>query len=523
MEARAMTASRRDFLTASLAMTVISAGQFGRSAGVSAAPAGSVDAAVAVTPRRHDLMRVRIEMDVKGNVTVSQNPLVNRNVNQKFPIDSTATLDYEERPLVPPGASKSTEVIASQRYYHEASSESVLNKTSSKRELRPEMRVALVRRETLPETVYSADHYFTHDELALLKSPVSSLSVDRLLPAEAVLAGDRYRVSDEALCSMLNLSSVDAGEVESTVTEVSEQAVRFQIEGELEGSVDGVNTRLRLLGKMTFDRREQTCTWLALAIHETRDIGRAEPGFDVSATIKMVRRPLDGPKGLPAEPPQVDLLADIPRDRMYVELRSRFVAVGTMLDRRWRMINDRPGAAILRMIEHDISIAQCNLRPLVELPADKPLTLERFQSGVRTTLGDKLRRLVEGDQRTSAQGLTVLRVVADGETKGVPIRWIMMHFADEAGRRVQATFTMSADQIEAFAGSDVQLAESLRFLQLPTQPTETPDDPRGVTMESAAADGSPSRVAQARPLRDSDSDRSSADRDQPPVSASDLQ
>jgi hypothetical protein len=104
----------------------------------------------------------------------------------------------------------------------------------------------------------------------------------------------------------------------------------------------------------------------------------------------------------------------------------------------------------------------------------------------------------------------------------------MMHFADQTGRRVQATFTMSADQIETFAGSDAQLAESLRFLPLTTQPTETPEDPQGVTMESTAAEDPASRVAQAGPLGEagpqgkSDSDRSSRDRDQPPVSASDL-
>lgn len=469
-------------------------------------------------------MRVRIEMDVKGNVNVSQNPLVSREVSRKFPIESTAILDYEERPLVPPNASQSSEVVASQRYYHEAASESVLNKTDSKRQLRPELRLATVRRETLPETIYSDDNYFTHEELSLLKSPVSSLSVDRLLPPEAVVQGDRYEISEEALCSVLNLTSVDEGKVESKVTEVSETAVRFQIEGELQGSVDGVNTRLRVLGKLTYDRNEQTCTWLALAVHETRDIGRAEPGFDVSATIKMIRRSMDQPQALPAEPPGVDLLADIPGDRMYVELRSRFAGAGTMLDRRWRMIDDRPGAAILRMVDYDISIAQCNLRPLVDLPADKPLTLATYQNSVRTTLGDKVRRLVEGDERTSAQGLTVLRVVADGETQGVPIRWIMMHFADESGRRVQATFTMSADQVEAFAGSDAQLADSLRFLKRPTLQDKTPQDktvmdPDGVTLNAGDPEGAIQEIARATDRSDS---ASSATDQPPPVSASDL-
>ena len=489
-------ANRRSFLAASIALAVAPVATLADAALVSTNSAS-------VVADRHDLMRVRIEIELNGNVKVPDNALSSREARQSLPIVSQATLDYEERMLRPADADESSEIVASQRYYHTASSKSVLNKTSTAQELRPSMRHAIVRRESLPETIYSTENFFTHGELSLLKSPVSSVSVNRFLPAESVSEGDRYEIGTDALCSVLNLTSVDSGKVDSLVAEVSEESVRFKLEGEIEGSVDGVNTRLRLLGKMTFDRTLKTCTWLALAIHETREISRAEPGFDISATIRMVRRPMPAPVALPAEAATVDFDQDIPAGRMYVELQSRQLQVGTMMDRRWRMIGDAPGSAVMRMIDNDISIAQCNLRPLVKLPEGKQWTLEAFESEVRQSLGDQLGQLIEGDQRVSGQGLRVLRIVADGETQGVPIRWIMMHFSDDEGRRVQATFTMSGDKVESFAGNDAQFADSLRFLA----PSDLHD---GKPNESKSVVGQPEQGLNVASLKTLDNTNESA-------------
>lgn len=102
--------------------------------------------------------------------------------------------------------------------------------------------------------------------------------------------------------------------------------------------------------------------------------------------------------------------------------------------------------------------------PLTALEPGKQLTLEAFQRDVQRTLGEQLIELTEAEQRLSATGLRVLRVVARGAAEGVPIEWTMLHFSDDSGRRVQATFTMSADSVETFAGADVQFADSLRLL-----------------------------------------------------------
>ncbi|MEO1615726.1 MAG: hypothetical protein AAFV88_07765 [Planctomycetota bacterium] len=447
---------RRGFLTGGLVCGVSALTSAG------AIAQGTKTSAI-IEPSRQPLLRTRIEIEVTGNVDAGEAAAGGKS-SRKLPIESKASFDYEERALWPEGASEDSEIVAAQRYYHRAICTSKLNKTASTRTLRDPMRLTMIRRDDLPETIYSSENFFTHAELSLLRSPISSVAADQFLPRGRVLEGDSFEIEPNAICSVLNLTTVDTGTVTGKVISIDNESVKFQLKGDLEASIDGVSTRLRLIGKMTYDRASRTCSWLALALHETREKNAAEPGFDVSATIRMLRKPLAKPVRLPSEAPKVDFARPVPDDYLYVELRSNALRLGTMVDRRWKVIQDQIGSAVIRITEHGSSIAQCNLRPLPALPEGKQLTLEGFERDVRTSLGNQLQQLVSGDQAASAQGLRVLRMVADGESKGVRLRWIIMHFSDNEGRRVQATFTMAAEQVDAFAGGDIQFADSLRFL-----------------------------------------------------------
>ncbi len=412
----------------------------------------------------HDLMRVRIEMDVQGNVNVPSDPLVSRKSKVTLPIKSQAVLDYEERYHRSPSSVSDHLITGVERYYHEAHTTNQLNRTKSKIELRDSVRQTQVRRDTLPEVVYCVEDYFTNDELRLLRVPVASSAIDQWLPTASIHKGYKYQPGSEAIRSVLNLTSVQSSDVIVEVADIDSTHVKFHLRGKVEGSAEGVPTTLKTIGKLTFDREQGVCSWLAIAVHETRDVGKAEPGFDVAATIKMVRQPLPRVVGLPAKKADMALQDDIPRDRMYVDLQSKYVGVSAVMDRRWRMMADMNGHAMMRMIDNDRSIAQCNLRPLAKLKAGEQWTLEAFQKDVERTLGNDLSELIEADQRVSSAGLRVLRITAHGQVQGVPIQWIILHFSDDTGRRVLATFTMSGSSIEAFAGNDIQLADSLSFL-----------------------------------------------------------
>ncbi len=482
---------RRRFL---IAGTVIAA-----SVGASVGPwldgdaiaAGVPDSVMLRPDRKQNQFRVRVELEVEGNVNLPKNALVSRKSALQLPIKTTATLDYEEQ--LRREAGDNPRVLMARRFYHVAESASTLNRIEQASSLRQSVRDTVVRRDVTPELIYGVDDYFDRKELDLLRLPVSSLGMDELLPIEAVSVGSTYSPTRESLASALCLSSVESTEVVAEVVEITGNEAKIQFRGNIEGSYEGVPTTLRTVGKLTFDRKLGACTWLAIAVHETREIGKAEPGFDVSATVKMLRKPMPKLVGLAADAAQsLDVDGAIPEDRLYVDLTSREVGLGVLMDRRWRMMSDVPGAAMMRMIDHDRSIAQCDFRPLATLEPGNPWTMESFQQDIRKTLGEQLSDLVSADESISETGLRVLRVTAAGAVEGVPIQWTLLHLSDDSGRRLLATFTMEASNVPTFAGSDVQLGGSLRMIERKRASGESISDRSGGDGETRIARKNPS-------------------------------
>lgn len=491
---------RRQFL---LAVAGIASTSLGPAASIAASGFAGDEDSVALRPADKGLYRVQIEMEIEGNANVPNDPLVSRKGELKLPIRSSAVFDYEERYRRSEGASASDYVTMLERYYHKAQNNSELNRRKQSTMLRESVRSTIVRRELLPEVIYAVDDYFGRDELELLRTPISSSSIDELLPTQAVHVGSKYSPSADVMMSVLNLSAVQSTDVGAEVVSITETESRIQFRGDVQGSVDGVPTVVRVAGKLTFDRKMETCTWLAMAVHETREVGKAEPGFDVAGTIKMIRKPMRQPVGLSSTKPALSLTQPIPKDRLYVDLRSEQVGVRALMDRSWRMMTDIPGAAMMRKIENDQSIAQSDFRPLATLEAGQQWTLEAFQKDIKQTLGKQLTGLESADEQATDNGLRVMRVVALGQVEDVPIQWIVLHFSDDSGRRVLATFTMEGEHAEAFAQADEQLITSLRFIEIAGRPEKDLADSSQSVLEIALkpTDAATADVQSASDLR----------------------
>ncbi len=435
------------------------------------------------TANNTDLFRVRMEMDVKGNVHLAKDPMIPDSPKQVLPITAKMVLDYEERYLRPSGASADSEVIAAERHYYEATGNSRLNRTDQNTELRSAVGSVIARREELPESIYSQADYLTAAEVELLRTPVSSVAIDRLVPERALRSGESAEVDAEVLASVLNLSNVVASDVQMELVSIDGAQAKLQMRGKLDGSVAGVPTELRVLGKLTLDRQTNTVSWAAIAIHETREIGKAEPGFDVTATIRMIRKPVDRAQKLARTPAKVDFNSEPPTERMLMSVNCDHAGVSALMDRRWRIMKDAPGESVLRMIENDDSIAQLNLRTLPRLGEGEQWTLEAFEQDVKRTLGERFTDIIQSQEGVTDGGLRMLRVVAAGAVQGVPIQWIMMHFSDDDQRRVVATLTMDGESAARLGGADIQLAASLQL----TRPAGN------VAGDAAGRDGAPEK------------------------------
>ncbi len=244
------------------------------------------------------LFRVHVEMDLEGNVNLPANALVSKAKQRQLPVKAKSILDWEERSLA---FSTDRSVQAAERYYYDAKSEGTIGKQERKVELRPESRLVHVRRLDPKWVMYSPESYLSGEELELLELPACSLAVDSLLPTTEVKIGHTYKPENSALCKLLSLAAVNESDVVAEVNTLDASQAKIHLKGKVEGSIGGVPTTMELVGKLLFDREQLAVTWLAIAVHERRDIGKLEPGFDVAATIKMIRKPLAAPVKLPAQ------------------------------------------------------------------------------------------------------------------------------------------------------------------------------------------------------------------------------
>jgi len=419
------------------------------------------------------LFRVRVEMDVEGNVNVPANALISKEKSSQIPLKSKSVLDWEERVL---GFASDRTAQAGERYFHEATCDGVAGKNTRKVELRKESQYLMVRRTDSRWVTFSPDSYLSGQELELLELPANSFAVDGLLPATKVRKGDTYKPEKEVLAKLLSLAAVNETDVMGEINELTPTTAKIHLKGKVQGSIGGVPTVIDLVGKLVFDRESMCCNWLAIAVREQREIGKSEPGFDVAATIKMIRKPMDAPARLSSTPPATPA-GEIAPDRLYCELSSSAIGFAALMDRRWKIMADAPGATMMRMIENDLGIAQCDLRPAGKMAAGTQLTLGAFVADVKQSLGKRFAQMLESREEVNEFGLRVIRCTAQGMVEGVPVQWVFLHFSNDNGRRLLATITVGGADLESFAGSEVQLASSLRFITTDDELTEVATAP----------------------------------------------
>lgn len=429
----------------------------------------ATDAGIALRPdSSRDLFRVRTEMELEGNVSIPQSPAVTQAKVKQLPVRSKSVLDYEERVLA--WATDGAGQVA-QRFFHTAQSTGTVGGQAFDLQLRDSSRDLRVIHQDSQWVSYSQQAFLEGREIELLKVPACSLAVDALLPTELIAVGDKYPIDQQVLAKWLSLAAVEQSTVEAELVEATEAEAKLELRGSLEGSVAGVPTSIELVGKLTFDRNLQTCTWIAVGLKETRQIGKSEPGFEVAAKIRMIRKPLEQPVRLSPEPAS-DWADSVPEERLLTELTSTAVGYRVLMDRRWKIMNDAAGASMMRMIDQDSLVAQCNLLPMGKLAAGHQLTLEAFVGESRKSLGDRFREVLQSSEEVNDAGLRVMRVSIQGAVEGVPVQWVFIQFSNDSGRRLLATLTVGNDFLETFAGADQQLAASLHFLSLADETLE---------------------------------------------------
>jgi hypothetical protein len=421
---------------------------------VTAMEAGLVDLSVTQIAGAHQQVRVVLEIEGQLNLNPDGKEVTH------LPVKGQADLSYVERTL---SVSQNPAHTTSIRHYAQAEAHLKMRDTELNHLLRDERKLIGVAGSSSRATLYSPLGPLTRDELELVEAPASGLALAALLPNRTLKVGADWKLDDDVVSRLLNLEAISQQSIVLTLDSVKEGVAISSIEGKVAGAVGGVSSDIEVKGKLNYDLRRRAVTWLALGYKESRAIGHAQPGYDISAKLRMVAAPCQSTSEV-ADKALTGLRTTGEDGQSLMEYSADSAGFGLAHDRRWHVMVDRHDLTVLRFVDRGDLIGQCNISPRPELGKAQQLTLEGFQQDVKQALGENFGQVVEAGQEAAEGGLTVQRVVVSGTAGDLPIQWTYYHLFNQAGRRAALVFTIEGSLIERFGQIDRELLSGFHFI-----------------------------------------------------------
>lgn len=413
----------------------------------------------------------RVEMGLEVN---GENRVVDDNKVARSKMSILANVTYEERLL---GASIAAGgPVRSIRNYEKAA---VLLKLGEKDELRPTLgearRLVGVELDAPSLMLFSPHGPITRDELDVLEMHGAGMSLlaYMLLPDKPVAVGGSWEHAPELIASMLDLDAVRQTDVKSTLETVEQGTAKILMEGEVEGAVGGVATKIELKARTHFSLSAGRISWFGMVLHENRAIGHVEGGLDAMSKLQIRITPLDQPAALADEAIRgLSLKADDAQTLLSYE--SPEGGWELVHDRKWYITRDEDRLAIMRRVDRGEFVAQCNIQTLDDAKPEQNVPLTEFQEDIRQGLGDNFKEFLQASERPAGEDTRIYRVVAAGEVEELPIHWIYYLVADKRGRQVVLVFTIEAGLLEKFGAADEEIVSALQLDPPKESPKPTP-------------------------------------------------
>ena len=417
------------------------------------------------------MTRVKVLLRVEGKLKIESDK---KQGSYEPPLEVSAKLYYDEKILELADSQLPSQTV---RYYYNAEAQIDIDQQSTQSELEKQRR--FVAQDLREQTcLYSPTGSMTRDEMDLINMPGNTTVLGELLPSQPVKIGDIWSHEGPLLARWLSLDDVGQSEVSSELLSVQDNVANLKMEGHLSGVVSGVDTEIELVANYHYEFKKKQITWLVMDIKELRSVGHAKPGFDVVARLQLRAAPIRE-----SEPMQERHLAAIEFAEEPVstplQFQSRVGGFRLLQDRRWYVMFDEAKSTVFRLVDDGDLIAQCNISRLPDLEKGGVHDLNVFQQNIKKMLSKHFEEFAEVEKDTLESGTEVMRVVATGLVKQLPIRWIYYHLAEPTGRRAACVFTVETRLDQRFADADEKLVRSLELTasrtagESPTPATES--------------------------------------------------
>jgi len=413
--------------------------------------------------------RVKSVVEIKGNIEIKIAKAAASTASSQTPIESKTNLEFEE---VIRTRKDSRDRFAVQ-LYSQAECVNDVQKYATTTKLRDECKTIVKLIDSQSRSIQCLDNPLTASERDLVQGPISTVFLDTLRPSSAIKLGDQWQVKGEALANLLNIEKVTAGELKVTLVDADSKIGQLEFSGVVEGEIHDIKTSIKIEGKARLDRTTGMISWVAVLLQEKRQVGESEPGFDITARVRILRESIDNFSQ------DIDLdglqkRAESNQSSDLTRVLSRLGAYQFVADRGWTLYSDSGVDASLRWVQKNYTFAQCTITNLTDTKPEQQLSIAGYQSDIQKSMGKQLGQMLEATEKVTATGLRMMRVVSIGTVNQVPMQWIHILASNDAGRHLSLVFTMNAASADRFNSQDLQIADTLEFTlrQLPTAPKE---------------------------------------------------
>jgi hypothetical protein len=315
----------------------------------------------------------------------------------------------------------------------------------------------------------------TRETVDLLEIPGDPLTLLALLPVADVHVGEEWTPADWVLQMLTGLEAVETSALKCKLEQASPAAAKVSFAGKITGQRLGTNTSVEVNGVLVFNLEEKYLSQAKTIYTIVSDVGAVNPGLNMKVTAALTRKPA-GSVGSLTEP----LLASIPLQAPQEQLQLVYLAEPWKMElshrRDWHLFqaiyDGGAPVAILRLVELGSLVSQCNVSPAPSAVPGQTTPLERFESDIEQSLGERFREILSRERIPTEDGRLIYRVVAAGNVviksnKGrsdIPMNWIYYLVAHPQGRQASFVFSVEPPLLEQLKDQDRELVLSLRFL-----------------------------------------------------------
>lgn len=414
-----------------------------------------------------DIDRVSASLELGGTLK-----LVAEKGVQSLKMTATGSAKYHEKFLQ--AAQPDRANLRVLRDYQEAKATVQVNERTTAPALRPERASIVVAGYEQGLQLFGVDGPLTRDELELIELPCNTAILDELLPAMGVQSGDTWTHSPELAAALLGLDAAGVSELKSKLMKIEGATAIIELEGQVQGAVKGVTTKIDVKARYKFDLKTHRITWLGLLLKEDRSIGHVGPGMEITARLQVTIEPNVKHEKLAAVQ-DAGALQDLAPEYALLEYEPPLGVYRLLYDRRWHVMTDEPNLIAMRLIDRGELLAQAKVSTPVGASHDQVATIQAFQQEIQTTLGEEFGRFAEATTAENSLGVITHRVVVHGVVSELAIEWRYYLLVSPTGKHVVVAFTLEREQADQFGNADETLVDSLEFL--PTKPEETATSP----------------------------------------------